>query len=82
MFVILGQGFPLDLHPSVLQGEPTRKFFPLTMFLPIWHAEFLFAAAALFQKASEVSKIVIVSNSSGKGTDGNYEVSEEKENSR
>lgn len=48
------------------------------MLLPMWHAEFLFAAAALLQKASKLSKIAIVSNSTGKGTDGKYEVDEEK----
>lgn len=48
----------------------------------MWHAEFLFAAAALLQKASKLSKIVIVLNSTGKGRDGKYEGDEEKEDYR
>lgn len=48
----------------------------------MWHAEFLSAAAVLLQKASKLSKIVIVSNSAGKGTDGKYEAEEEKEDYR
>lgn len=72
-------GLPLGLTPLNSAGGPTRTFFPLNVLLPMWHVEFLFAAAALLQKASKLSKIAIVSNSAGKGTDGKYEADEEKE---
>lgn len=50
-------GFPLGLTPLSSAGGTHQKIFPLNVLLPMWHAEFLFAAAALLQKASKPCKI-------------------------